>query len=219
MIEGILGKKIGMTEYFLDNGNAVVATVIEAGPCFVIQKKTTEKDGYDALVRRMHGWEPGPQTGRPNQPAINVTWIEALAYCRWLGSRLGCEIRLPTEWQWEQAASGGDRANDYPWGKWQDLLANTRESELGRVTAVGLYLQGASAQGLMDLAGNVWEWCLNKFDSPKDNAIEGNVRRVVRGGSWYDLRDYARCAYRLAHVPDLRNLNLGFRVVCVSPIR
>jgi large subunit ribosomal protein L3 len=49
MIEGILGKKIGMTEYFLDNGNAVVATVIEAGPCYVLQKKTAEKDGYEAV--------------------------------------------------------------------------------------------------------------------------------------------------------------------------
>jgi large subunit ribosomal protein L3 len=49
MIEGILGKKLGMTEFFLENGTAVVATVIEAGPCFVVQKKTAEKDGYEAL--------------------------------------------------------------------------------------------------------------------------------------------------------------------------
>ncbi len=49
MIEGLIGKKLGMTEFFLENGTAVVATVIEAGPCFVVQKKTVEKDGYEAL--------------------------------------------------------------------------------------------------------------------------------------------------------------------------
>lgn len=66
MIEGILGKKIGMTEYFLDNGNAVVATVIEAGPCFVIQKKTTEKDGYEAV--QVGFLEAKPQ--RVNKPML-----------------------------------------------------------------------------------------------------------------------------------------------------
>jgi len=66
MIEGILGKKIGMTEYFLDNGNAVVATVIEAGPCFVIQKKTTEKDGYEAV--QIGFLEVKPQ--RVNKPML-----------------------------------------------------------------------------------------------------------------------------------------------------
>lgn len=58
MIDGILGKKIGMTEYFMDNGNAVVATVIEAGPCFVLQKKTAEKDGYEAVQVGFHEVKP-----------------------------------------------------------------------------------------------------------------------------------------------------------------
>lgn len=49
MVEGLIGKKLGMTEFFLDNGTAVIGTVIEAGPCFVVQKKTEDKDGYEAL--------------------------------------------------------------------------------------------------------------------------------------------------------------------------
>jgi formylglycine-generating enzyme required for sulfatase activity len=113
-----------------------------------------------------------------------ITWIEALAYCQWLSTRLGYEVRLPTEWEWQQAATGGDPKNQYPWGKWEEGRANTFESEIGRVTAVGLYPHGRSAQGVPDLAGNVMEWCLNRYDSPKDVRLggrrpAGGARRLV----------------------------------------
>ena len=51
-----------------------------------------------------------------NHPAENVSWYDAVAYCRWLSKRLGYEIQLPTEWEWQQAATGGDPTNQYPWG-------------------------------------------------------------------------------------------------------
>jgi formylglycine-generating enzyme required for sulfatase activity len=175
-------------------------------------------EGYDALVRRPRGWEPDPQRGRDNQPAVMITWIEALAYCQWLSTRLGYEVRLPTEWEWQQAATGGDPKNQYPWGKWEEGRANTFESEIGRVTAVGLYPHGRSAQGVPDLAGNVMEWCLNRYDSPKDVRLGGDARRVVRGGSWGGDHEGARCAFRLHYHPVVRDDYLGFRVVCVSPI-
>jgi hypothetical protein len=139
-------------------------------------------------VRKTYQWQPVPQRGADNQPAVNVTWIEAMAYCEWLSAALGFAVRLPTEWEWQQAATGGDPRNEFPWGEWQEGRANTFESELGRTTAVGLYPQGASAQGVLDLAGNTWEWCLNKFDTPSDVSAGGDARRVVRGGSWNDDR-------------------------------
>ena len=177
------------------------------------------EDGYEALVRRPRGWAPAPQRGRDNQPVVNVTWVEALAYGQWLSARLGYEVRLPTEWQWQQAATGGDPANPYPWGEWDEGRANTVESELGRVTAAGLYPHGRSAQGVLDLAGNVWEWCLNRYDSPRDVTLGGDARRVVRGGSWGSDREFARCADRGGNHPVDRDDDLGFRLVCVSPIR
>jgi formylglycine-generating enzyme required for sulfatase activity len=89
---------------------------------------------------------------------------------------------------------------------------------LSRTSAVGMYPRGASVHGVLDLAGSVWEWCLNKYDSPRDCYPGTAEPRVVRGGSWYLNRVSARCAYRYCRVPDGRDSNLGFRVVRVSPI-
>ena len=49
MKKGLIGKKIGMTQIFDENGKVVPVTVVEVGPCVVVQKKTVEKDGYDAV--------------------------------------------------------------------------------------------------------------------------------------------------------------------------
>jgi formylglycine-generating enzyme required for sulfatase activity len=161
----------------------------------------------------VRGWEAARQRGRDNQPAVDLSWFEAMAYCQWLSAALGYAVRLPTEWEWQQAATGGDPSREYPWGGWQDARANTIESELGRMTAVGVYPLGASAQGVFDLAGNAWEWCLNQFDTPA-----GDARRVVRGSSWNHSHENARCAVRGGGDPGGRNNYLGLRLVCVSPI-
>ncbi len=175
-------------------------------------------DGYDALVRRVRGWEAARQRGRDNQPAVDLTWYEAMAYCQWLGAALGQAIRLPAEWEWQLAASGSDPLREYPWGGWQEGRANTFESGLGRMTAVGVYPPGTSEQGVCDLAGNACEWCLNRFDKPGDVTTGGDARRVVRGGSWRYDRGVARCACRVVDGPGGRSGGLGLRLVCVSPI-
>src|SRR5262249_16933272 len=88
-----------------------------------------------------HEKTPGEQV-RPagNCPADSVSWYDAMAYCRWLSERLGAEIRLPTEWEWQQAATGGRPDYEYPWGpEWIDGCANTGENRVGRTTPAGMY--------------------------------------------------------------------------------
>jgi formylglycine-generating enzyme required for sulfatase activity len=83
---------------------------------------------------------------------------------------------------------------------------------------VGIYPQGNSLQGISDLSGNVWEWCLNGYEEPANTQSSGAFRRVLRGGSWISDRGYARAACRGYYLPDDRYHFFGFRVCCVSPI-
>ena len=83
---------------------------------------------------------------------------------------------------------------------------------------MGMYPAGASAHKVMDLAGNVWEWCLNKYENPADATLGGEARRVLRGGSWRLDRDYARAVVRSFNHPVDRSGLIGFRVVRGSPI-
>ncbi|MEA3275130.1 MAG: formylglycine-generating enzyme family protein [Pseudomonadota bacterium] len=174
-----------------------------------------------------------PRWSQANRPRNEVAWVEALAFCRWLTARyreaglIGPQdgIRLPTEYQWERAARSTD-GREYPWGpEYRIGYANIDETYdrtgphfLRETTAVGLYPQGASADGLLDCAGNVWEWCLNKYANPDDTDTAGSDQRSLRGGSWGGNRDGASAAFRYDSNPNLRNTGFGFRVVCVSPI-
>jgi formylglycine-generating enzyme required for sulfatase activity len=153
-----------------------------------------------------------------NHPAEDVSWYDAIAFCRWLSARLGYEVRLPTEWEWQQAATGGHAENEFPWrAVWSSAYANTVESGLSRTIAVGLYPEGASLLGVRDMSGNVDEWCLNEYDVPQRVAYSGDARRVVRGGSWDYTENDARARCRYASDPALRLLDLGLRVVRSSP--
>ena len=162
-----------------------------------------------------------------NQPATEVSWYHANAFCHWLSACVGCCIRLPNESEWQLAATGGDPDNVYPWGpEWdpsrEPWRANSGESGLGRSTAVGLYPLGATRQGVMDMAGTVWEWCANRYDAPDHSEFPEDRttdHRVLRGGSW-QLRS-GLCALRRPQTgagPNNRSGDVGFRVVCSSPI-
>ena len=148
-----------------------------------------------------------------------------MAYCAWLSDALGLAIRLPTEWEWERAARGTD-GREYPWGDGYRVgYANIDEKNSGagptylqQTTAVGVYPQGASPEGVLDLSGNVWEWCLNESKDPERIQPGGTGSRVVRGGSWGGSRHHARAACRSGDGPLNRGGNLGLRVLCVSHI-
>jgi formylglycine-generating enzyme required for sulfatase activity len=165
-----------------------------------------------------------PSWKQPNRPRETVNWYEAVAFTRWLSAQLGYTITLPTEAQWEKAARG-DNGRDYPWGnRFQSGDANAHEVPAGKkdnlrqTTAVGMYMHRQSSYGVADMAGNVWEWCLNKYHEPaKLEPDDSGDVRVLRGGSWYDDPELARSASRSRNNPDDRYFNIGFRVVSSSP--
>ena len=105
-------------------------------------------------------WEDGRvPPGLEGHPVVGVTWHDAMAYCRWLAEVVGKSVTLPSEAQWEKAARGSDDQREYPWeGDWIDGYCNTSELGLGGTTPVGIFPEGVSPYGCLDMAGNVWEW-------------------------------------------------------------
>jgi len=170
-----------------------------------------------------HKAQPGDQAFKFwNHPRERVSWYDAVAFCRWLSAKLGREIRLPTEFEWERAARGTDgREYSYP-GRYDPAKGNTSDTGIGQTSAVGIFPDGASPDGVLDMSGNVWEWCLTDYDKPEIEAAKENIgsdiRRVLRGGSWYDNRGGARAAYRFSYDPNYRDSSIGVRVVLSSPI-
>ena len=158
--------------------------------------------------------------GYEDHPVAGVTWYGAHAYCKWRSALEDTEYRLPTEAEWEKAARGclGRR---YPWGNdFAEEKCNTDESGIGDTSKTGSYPDGSSPYGCHDMAGNVWEWCQDTYQSgfyekgPKKNPVQTEAQertKVLRGGSWDDDQDLARCADRNWFFPDDRFFSIGFR--------
>lgn len=175
--------------------------------------------------------------GLDNYPRVEISWYDALAFCRWLNAKeFGLDsplndllhekwiYRLPTDWEWVAAATHGDPGKyPYPWGRDADSSrANTKESNLGEVVAVGLYPQGntkgGSEDGVVDMVGNIWEWCLNSEDQhdPRDIKFPPDQNiflPVVRGGSRDTNIADAKYNKYLPMSPELRFNIVGFRLV------
>jgi len=175
--------------------------------------------------RPPEGWEENrPPKGQESHPVVSVSWDDAIAYCQWLSQVTGKAITLPSEAEWEKAARGDRDAREYPWGDSFDLThCNSWELGLGDTTPVGIFPNGASPYGCLDIAGNVWEWTRSLWRDypydPKDGRqdLESRHPRVVRGGAFDGDRWYVRCACRYWNYPDALHWNYGFRLV-VSPL-
>jgi formylglycine-generating enzyme required for sulfatase activity len=162
--------------------------------------------------------------GKPFPDAARVFW-QGLA-----DGTLG--VGLPSEAEWEKAARGTD-GRIYPWGDKPDPdRANYSDTGLNTTTTVGCFPRGVSPYGCEEMSGNVWEWTRSLWGKSWENptyrypydpadgreALDApdTIRRVLRGGSFYDDPQLVRCAFRLHFDPDHRDGNGGFRVV-VSP--
>jgi formylglycine-generating enzyme required for sulfatase activity len=151
----------------------------------------------------------------PNRPVVEVSWYEAAAYCAW------AEGRLPTEAEWECAARGGREGVRYPWGneKPDPSRANYSEGGANQPTPVGMYPEGATPQGVLDLAGNVWEWTADWFGAyPEAAATNPKVpkkgtTKAIRGGAWYYIPGSLRVSYRGSDHAVGRGDSMGFRCV------
>ncbi len=147
----------------------------------------------------------------PNLPRAGVSWFEATAFCKWLGEKLGQGVRLPTDEEWEKAARGCD-GRIYPWGnEFSVVRCNCMDLGIDMPTAVGSFENGASPYGLLDMSGNVWEWCDTKWESTHQKRREYSPR-ILRGGSFGNDRDFLRCTKRFRHNPGDNFRLWGFRV-------
>jgi formylglycine-generating enzyme required for sulfatase activity len=198
-------------------------------PDYYMARTPVTNAQYAAFVKAADHKPPGywvakkPAQGLENHPVVEVSWHDAMAYCGWLVEIVGRPYRLPSEAEWEKAARGAD-GRIYPWGnEWDAQRCNTEEGNKEETTLVGSYPQGASPYGLLDMAGNVWEWTLSLYrpypyrssDGREDPRAEGT--RVLRGGSWFHRRRYARVSHRNLNIPINLSGDVGFRVV-VAPV-
>ncbi len=168
--------------------------------------------------RQPHG--PGSRA-HDEHPVTCISWYDAVEFCKW------AKVRLPNEAEWEKAAGWDPQAQlkrIYPWG--DQPPAENRSNfnmHVGDTTPVDHYPDGASWYGVLDMAGNVWEWTSSLYkkypyalDDRENPQAAGE--HVLRGGSFYQKAINVRCAYRNYHRPEVAVSDYGFRVCALSGV-
>jgi sulfatase modifying factor 1 len=149
-------------------------------------------------------------------PVVGISWEDATAFCIWFGKKYGIATRLPTEAEWEYAARGGLEGMTFPNG--DTLSENEANFQSAGTRNGGTYPQNGF--GFFDMAGNVWEWCLDwydgkYYDSSSDRNPQGPASgnyRTLRGGGWNGSASNSRVANRSYNSPTISNNQLGFRI-------
>jgi len=180
-----------------------------------------------------HKSKRAPAAG-DRHPVVYVSSLDAMKFCQWLSMRERKKYRLPTEAEWEYAAKGTD-GRRYPWGNFDKRgdLANFADKNTSfawsdrqvddgyaESSPVGSFPRGVSPFGIEDMAGNVWEWCGDFFESYKPTSKidprgpTNGAKRVYRGGSWKSRFASLRTTARSANLPNFSCNDLGFRIVC-----
>jgi formylglycine-generating enzyme required for sulfatase activity/lipocalin len=190
---------------------------------------TAERQGWGLLWNgegfdRAEGasWRNPGRGIAPEEPVVMVSWHDATAFCEWLSRRTGRTFRLPTEAEWERAARGGT-GNFFGFeGEPADLGHHAwyRGNSDGVPHPVGT--REANPLGFVDLHGNVWEWCLDRYAPLGSEEVVDPVgpadgdERVLRGGSWLNGAFDCRAGYRAHDDPDLAEPHIGFRVALAA---
>ena len=154
-------------------------------------------------------------------PVINVNWNDAYEYCVWASRQAGSSVRLPTEAEWEFAARGGTKSQQYSFsgGNHAETVGWYSENSGRRTHPVAG--KKANELGIYDMTGNVWEWCADWYsdeyysESPKNNPkgpLTGQYH-ILRGGSWISTEEYCHITTRSYLKSDYVSVSNGFRVV------
>ena len=235
---------IGIEMLFVPSGTLVIGSTADgAAPneqpltktnvsCLYISRFAITNSQFEAFDSTHRAKRPG--WADETHPAVYVSSVDALKFCDWLSRRDGKKYRLPTEAEWEYAARGTD-GRTFPWGEklnrgdlanfadcnttfpWRDAEINDGHAE---TAPVGSYPRGASPFGMEDMAGNVWEWCLDFYEpykgkertNPRSGLTVG--RRIYRGGSWKSRASSLRTTTRNFNIPEYSANDVGFRIAC-----
>ncbi|GIK62454.1 MAG: hypothetical protein BroJett018_02480 [Chloroflexota bacterium] len=226
--------KVILEDASRDNPPGTKGGIFEV-PTFLMAKYPITNAQYEVFVRAQDGYVEGawwdystearawrrgrlqPRATRfkgDDLPRTDVSWYDAVAFCLWLSNWTGYKIMLPTEQQWQRAAQGDD-GRKYPWGHQtpDKAICNFRDSDVRQTTPVTQYPKGVSPFGVLDMAGNVWEWCLTKWGTDSID-INGNNYRVVRGSAFNSHDGFLRAADRHWSGIGSENPYLGLRCVC-----
>lgn len=173
-------------------------------------RKFVEDDGYP----EPDGWKSN-KFKAPDQPVVGINWSDADNYCKWLSKKTGKKYRLPYEEEWEYAAKGNDNRT-YPWGNEEPSsgfnVANFG-NKFNRSLKIDEYPSNTSYFKVVNMAGNVAEWCMDTYKNTDLKYNKTEFRKVVRGGSWEDDRFFLRCTARNSFLPGDKKNVIGFRIV------
>jgi formylglycine-generating enzyme required for sulfatase activity/serine/threonine protein kinase len=196
---------------------------------FSMDKTEVTNGEYAEFVRSTGHTPPShwggekPAAGTEMLPVVNVSYQDAVKFAEWRSKRDGVKYRLPTEEEWEYAARGGDQGNTYPWGgEWVQGHAGTKDSGATAPKPVGSYPQDKTRWGVLDMAGNVYEWTSSRASlyPGNDAQIDPSHRSwvVVRGGSYLtDYRQKPPTTFRDWFDPSRKESVIGFRLVRLNP--
>ncbi len=218
----LLRKRVILPEYFIDKNLTTQAEyrrfVWASGHrAPFISPENYKHQGYlvhsyESVRRYLWGknkdGRPTYPKGQANHPVVLISQSDAQANCAWRGGKAPARYRLPTEAEWEKAARGAD-ARYFPWGNTFDPERLNYGYKVQSTTPVGAYPKGKSPFGVLDMAGNVFEWTSTPFSKSK-TTMKG-------GGSWDDQPGITRAAARHGRDPKAKHLLFGFRCVCVDP--
>lgn len=155
------------------------------------------------------GWSKG------KRPVINVSWNDAVNFCKWLSKETGSRIRLPNEAEWEYAALGGNKSKSFKYSGSNDYNEVSWVFENSNNTTQPVGTKKANELGIFDMSGNVFEWCYTGSQIPvkiNETETDGNVKHAVKGTSFDNPADDFRVPAMFLET-DTRHSNIGFRVI------